>query len=67
MSKDYPHLVMTSGSNPQHNLIRQVDNNSSPKGLGVYMNFKVTLCVQAQTMRTEFDMRAQQLRQIRMY
>jgi hypothetical protein len=33
MSKDDPHLVMTSGSSPEHNIIRQVDNDSTPKGL----------------------------------
>ena len=45
MSKDDPHLVMTSGSSPEHNIIRQVDNDSAPKGLGVYMHFKGTFSV----------------------
>ena len=31
MAKDDPHLVMTSGSSPEHNIIRQVDNDSTPK------------------------------------
>ena len=66
MPKDDPHLVMTSGSSPEHNIIRQVDNDSAPKGLGVYMNFKGTFGVQAKTMRKKFDTMAQQLRQISM-
>jgi hypothetical protein len=64
MPKDDLHLVMISGSSPEHNIIRQVDNDSAPKGLGVYMNFKGTFGVQAKTMRNKFDMMAQQLRQI---
>jgi hypothetical protein len=62
MSKDDPHLVMTSGSSPDHNIIRQVDTDKAPKGLGVYMNFKGTFGVQANKMRLKFDMMAQQLR-----
>ena len=37
MSKDDPHLVMTSSFSPEHNIIHQVDNDSAPIGLGVYM------------------------------
>ena len=36
MSKDDPHLAMTSDSSPEHILICQVDNDSAPKELGVY-------------------------------
>ena len=67
MSKDDPHLVMTSSSSPDHHLILQVDNNKAPKGLGVYtMNFKGTFGIQAKKMRLKFDTMGQQLRQITM-
>jgi len=66
MSKDDPHLVMTSSSSPDHNITRQVDNNKVPKELGVYMNFKGTFSVQAKKMRLKFDMMAQQLRPVSM-
>ena len=66
MPKDDPHLVMTSGSSPDHNIIRQVDNDKAPKGLGVYMNFKGTFGVQAKKMRLKFDTMAQQLRPVSM-
>jgi hypothetical protein len=66
MSKDDPHLVMTSGSSPDHNIIRQLDNDKAPKGLGVYMNFKGTFGVQANKMRLKFDTMAQQLRLVSM-
>jgi hypothetical protein len=66
MSKDDPHLVITSGSSPEHNTIHQVDNDSAPKGHEVYMNFKGTFGVQAKTMRKKFNMMAQELRQISM-
>ena len=35
MSKDDLLLIMTSGSSPDHNIIRQVDNDEAPKGLEV--------------------------------
>jgi hypothetical protein len=68
MSKDDPHLVMTSSSSSEHNIIRQVDNDSASIGLGVYMNFKGMFGVQEAktTMRQKFDTMAQQLRQISM-
>ena len=53
-------------SSPDHNIIRQVDNDKAPKGLGVYMNFKGTFGVQAKKMRLKFDTMAQQLRPVKM-
>jgi hypothetical protein len=66
MSKDDPLLVMTSGSSPDHNIIRQADNNEAPKGLGVYMNFKGMFGFQAKKMRLKFNTMAQQLRPVKM-
>jgi hypothetical protein len=45
---------MTSSSSPYHNIIRQVDNDEAPKGLGVYMNFKGTFGFQAKKMCLKF-------------
>jgi hypothetical protein len=56
---------MTSGSSPDHNIIRQVDNDEAPKGLGVYMNFKGTFGFQAKEMRLKFDTMAQHLRPVK--
>jgi hypothetical protein len=66
MSKGDPHLVMTSGSSPDHNIILQVDNDKVPRGLGVYMDFKGMFGVQASKMRLKFDTMAQQLRPVKM-
>ena len=53
-------------SSPDHNIIRQVDNDKAPKGLGINMNFKGTFGVQAKKMRLKFDTMAQQLRPVSM-
>jgi hypothetical protein len=66
MSKDDPHLVMTSGSIPDDNIIRQVGNDKAPKGLGVYMHFKGTFRFQASKMRLKFDTMTQQLHPVKM-
>ena len=65
MSKDDPLLIMTRGSSLDHNIIRQVGNNTAPKGLGVYMNFKGTFGFQAKKMCLKFGTMAQQLRPVK--
>ena len=63
MAKGDPELVMTSGAQPEHHIIRQHSNSTELKGLGVHMNFIGTFPHHAKTMRTKFDGIARRLRQ----
>ena len=56
-------LLMTSGDNPEHHIIRQHSNATELKGLGVHMNFMGTFSAHAATMRIKFDGMARRLRQ----
>jgi hypothetical protein len=58
-----PLLLMTSGSSPEHHIIRQHSNTTEVKGLGVHMNFMGTFALHATTMRLKFDGMARRLRQ----
>ena len=61
MKKSDPPLLMTSGANHEHHIIRQYPNEKEVKGLGVFMNFYGTFAVHAQTMRFKFDGLARRL------
>ena len=63
MSAMDPPLVMTSGSSPEHHIIRQHPNTTEVKGLGVHMNFFGTFAYHATSMRLKFDGMARRLRQ----
>jgi hypothetical protein len=61
MSKYDPPLLMTSGSNPEQHIIRQLSNDTEVKGLGVFMNFNGTFKTHATHMRFKFDGLARKL------
>ena len=46
---------MTSGSNPEHHIIKRHSNMTEVKSLGVHMNFLGTYSVHAKQMRVKFD------------
>lgn len=56
-------LIMTSGTNPDHHVIKRHTNILELKGLGVHMNFMGTFRFHASSMRKKFDGLARSLRQ----
>jgi hypothetical protein len=56
-----PTLVLTSGTNPEHHIIKQHSNATEIKSLGIHMNFMGTFALHAKTMRFKYDSMALQL------
>ena len=63
LSPHDPLLIMTSGTSPDHHVIKRHTNNVELKGLGVHMNFMGTFKFHASNMRQKFDGLARRLRQ----
>ena len=63
MTSSDPPLLLTSGDNPEHHIIRQHSNATELKGLGVYMNFEGSFSLHAKNMRKKFDGMARRLNQ----
>ena len=63
MQPDDPALLMTSGDNPAHHIIRRLTNEEEVRSLGVHMNFHGTFAHHAKMMRFKFDGLARRLQQ----
>ena len=63
MTSDDPALLMTSGDNPEHHVIKRHANDTELQGLGVHMNFLGTFSLHAKFMKNKFDGLARRLQQ----
>jgi hypothetical protein len=66
LSSNDPLLIMTSGTSPDHHVIKRHTNVIELKGLGVHMNFMGTFQFHSSNMRQKFDGLARRLRQSRL-
>lgn len=54
-------LILTSGTDPEHHIIKQHSNATELKRFGVHMNFMGTFALHAKMMRIKYNSMAQQL------